>query len=101
MQFQAALLVAIATVFVTEWQLSAGYAAFDRVPVVDGKCQHNGTDITPGEPLRVEFPCEEWSCTPDGELSIVGCGRVGAGRHCVLIKGTGVYPDCCERIACN
>lgn len=101
MRFQAAVLVAIATVFVAEWQLSAGYVSIGKVPVENGKCLYNGTEITPGEPLVAEFPCEEWECTSEGDLTITGCGAVSAGRDCILLKGIGVYPRCCEQVACH
>uniref|UniRef100_G3MSW4 Single domain-containing protein n=1 Tax=Amblyomma maculatum TaxID=34609 RepID=G3MSW4_AMBMU len=101
MRFRAAFLTSVAIVFIAEWQFCAGYVGFDKVPVVDGKCQYNGTELTPGEPLKVEFPCEEWSCNHDGDLSITGCGAIGAGRGCVLVKGSGVYPGCCDRLACG
>uniref|UniRef100_A0A6M2E1L5 Putative conserved secreted protein n=1 Tax=Amblyomma tuberculatum TaxID=48802 RepID=A0A6M2E1L5_9ACAR len=101
MRFQAAVLVAIATVFVAEWRLCAGYVSIGKVPVENGKCLYNGTQITPGEPLLAEFPCEEWDCTSEGDLTITGCGAVSAGRDCIALKGTGVYPRCCEQIACH
>ncbi|XP_077489305.1 uncharacterized protein LOC144100153 [Amblyomma americanum] len=101
MHFQATVLVAIAAVFVAEWQLSAGYVSIGRVPVKNGKCLYNETEITPHEPFFAEFPCEEWECTSEGALTITGCGKVVAGRDCVLLKGSGVYPRCCEQVACH
>ncbi|KAK8784073.1 hypothetical protein V5799_009573 [Amblyomma americanum] len=66
-----------------------------------GKCLYNETEITPHEPFFAEFPCEEWECTSEGALTITGCGKVVAGRDCVLLKGSGVYPRCCEQVACH
>uniref|UniRef100_A0A6M2E153 Putative conserved secreted protein n=1 Tax=Amblyomma tuberculatum TaxID=48802 RepID=A0A6M2E153_9ACAR len=101
MHFQAVLLVATAIVFVANWPLSAGYIAINKVPVINGKCQYNGTEIAPGEPLQAEFPCAEWRCGTDGTLSIAGCGLAEAGPGCVVVKGTGVYPSCCGQISCD
>lgn len=105
MQLQTFLLVS-AAVFFSEWHAVESYVSIGVVPVEDGKCQYNGTEITPGEPLKVEVPCEEWSCgagegATTGQISITGCGAVGVGPGCAKVRGTGVYPDCCEKAVCS
>ncbi|XP_075746828.1 complement inhibitor CirpT4-like [Rhipicephalus microplus] len=83
------------------WRSSDGYAAIGKVPVQNGSCMYNGTEVPSHEPLKLEHPCEEWACDlTTGELSTIGCHRVEPGRGCIALKGRGVYPDCCEQIAC-
>uniref|UniRef100_L7LRB6 Putative 8.9 kDa family member n=1 Tax=Rhipicephalus pulchellus TaxID=72859 RepID=L7LRB6_RHIPC len=94
-----------ATVVLAEWHVANAALAIARVPVENGKCQYNGTEITPGKPLHVEYPCEQWNCyvgdEGTGTLDIAGCGAVGAGSGCRKVKGNGVYPDCCETVICE
>uniref|UniRef100_A0A6M2E101 Putative conserved secreted protein n=1 Tax=Amblyomma tuberculatum TaxID=48802 RepID=A0A6M2E101_9ACAR len=102
MRFQAALFVAIATIFVAEWQPSGGYyVSIAKVPVENGKCQYNGTEITPGAPIKVDTSCEEWDCSSDGHLSIAGCGHIICNNRRGLVKGTGVFPHCCVHLECS
>ncbi|KAL1438426.1 hypothetical protein MTO96_048040 [Rhipicephalus appendiculatus] len=105
MHFNLTLLVAIAILVSSGWHLSVGYLARARVPIKDGKCQYNGTEISPSEPLKLEHPCEEWSCHlgtgENGELVKAGCGVVDPGPGCTKVRGTGVYPDCCYKIVCD
>uniref|UniRef100_A0A131YH06 8.9 kDa family member n=1 Tax=Rhipicephalus appendiculatus TaxID=34631 RepID=A0A131YH06_RHIAP len=105
MRLQAFLLVSAAVVFSAEWRAVESYVSTGEVPVKDGKCQYNDTEITPGEPLRVEYPCEMWTCGVGdgvtGNLDIAGCGVVRAGPGCRTVRGTGVYPDCCQRSLCT
>ncbi|KAL1438424.1 hypothetical protein MTO96_048038 [Rhipicephalus appendiculatus] len=94
-----------ATVVLTEWHAANGYVSIAEVPVENGECDFNGTKVAPGHPLNLEEPCEEWTCSTregqTGHLSIAGCGAVGAGAGCRKVKGTGVYPDCCEKVICD
>ncbi|XP_075557320.1 complement inhibitor CirpT4-like [Dermacentor variabilis] len=105
MRMHTAVLVSIVIIVVSEWHRSEGYLARARVPVKNGKCQHNGTEVSPSEPLKLEHPCEEWSCHLEtaeaGEVVLAGCGVVRPGPGCVTVKGTGVYPECCVKIVCN
>ncbi|KAH6942478.1 hypothetical protein HPB50_006117 [Hyalomma asiaticum] len=67
------VLVFSATVFVCEWHCSDGYSAIVQVPVRNGKCLYKGTEIPLHEPLKLEHPCQEWTCDPaTGELSTTG-----------------------------
>ncbi|XP_075533756.1 U-scoloptoxin(16)-Ssd1a-like [Dermacentor variabilis] len=104
MRLETFLLVAAAVIF-SEWRSVESYVGIAEVPVENGKCQFNGTEITPGEPVNLEVPCEEWSCgtghNGTGHLSIAGCGVAVAGPGCRKVKGTGVYPDCCEKVICD
>ncbi|KAL1438423.1 hypothetical protein MTO96_048037 [Rhipicephalus appendiculatus] len=98
---KAVVLVVSAAMFMSKWHSSDGYSAVGKVPVENGNCVYNGTEVPPHEPLKLEHPCEEWVCDPaTGELSTTGCHRVDPGRGCIAIKGSGVYPECCEQIAC-
>ncbi|XP_075559396.1 complement inhibitor CirpT1-like [Dermacentor variabilis] len=98
---KAAVLFCSTTLFLSQWHCSNSYVAIGLVPVENGKCRYNGTEIPPGEPLKLEHPCEEWDCDPStGELSVTGCNPVEPGRGCILIKGRGVYPECCGQVAC-
>lgn len=105
MRLQAFLLVSTAVIFSAEWHAAESYVSTGEVPVKDGKCQYNDTEITPGEPLLVEYPCERWTCGigdgVTGSLDIAGCGAVGVRPGCTKVRGTGVYPDCCERSVCT
>ncbi|KAH6942477.1 hypothetical protein HPB50_006116 [Hyalomma asiaticum] len=102
MPFSLIFLVAIAMVATSEWHL---YLARAVVPVEDGKCLYNGTEITPGEPLLAEYPCEKWICavrdSETGFLDVTGCGSVAVLPGCKKVRGTGVYPDCCEDSVCG
>ncbi|XP_075746827.1 complement inhibitor CirpT4-like [Rhipicephalus microplus] len=94
-----------ATVVLTEWHAVNGYVSIAEVSLQNGECDFNGTKVAPGHPLSLEEPCEMWTCsTHDGQtghLSIEGCGTVGAGAGCQKVKGTGVYPGCCENLICD
>lgn len=69
-----------------------------------GKCQYNGTEISPSEPLKLEDPCEEWLCNLEteetGEVVRLGCIPLAPISGCHMVKGTGVHPDCCDKYAC-
>lgn len=99
------IVVAIAVIFVSEWHRSEGYLGRAQVPIKDGKCLYNETEISPSEPLKLEHPCEEWSCAlgteETGELEQAGCGVVRPGPGCHTVTGTGVYPDCCVKVVCD
>ncbi|XP_037523310.1 uncharacterized protein LOC119400368 [Rhipicephalus sanguineus] len=98
---KAVVLVFSATVFLSVLHRSSGYATIGKVPVENGNCVYNGTEVSPHEPLKLEHPCEEWVCDPaTGELSTTGCSPVEPGLGCIALKGSGVYPECCEHIAC-
>lgn len=99
------VIVAIAITVVSQWHRSEGYIARARVPIKDGKCQYNGTEISPSDPLKLEHPCEEWSCNlgpaETGELIQTGCGVVDPAPSCHKLNSTGVHPDCCDKFVCN
>ncbi|XP_077526095.1 complement inhibitor CirpT2-like [Haemaphysalis longicornis] len=103
MRFEGCLFqLVLAAILACHCQLSTAYVGLGRVPVVDGKCQYNGTEIPDSETLKVEVPCEEWSCDAgEGIISITGCGTVEAGPGCYRVEGHGLHPDCCPRIACH
>uniref|UniRef100_A0A6M2CYE8 Single domain-containing protein n=1 Tax=Rhipicephalus microplus TaxID=6941 RepID=A0A6M2CYE8_RHIMP len=94
-----------ATMVLTEWHAVNGYVSIAKVSLQNGECDFNGTKVAPGHPLSLEVPCEMWTCSTHdgqtGDLSIEGCGTVRAGAGCRKVKGTGVYPGCCENLICD
>uniref|UniRef100_A0A0K8REH4 Putative 8.9 kDa protein n=1 Tax=Ixodes ricinus TaxID=34613 RepID=A0A0K8REH4_IXORI len=72
------------------------------VKIVDGKCTYGNHSVADGEQLNLADPCQTWRCeVKEKRFSVLSCGYVfNPAIICELRRGSGVYPDCCDRVFC-
>ncbi|XP_040075161.1 uncharacterized protein LOC120847458 [Ixodes scapularis] len=62
----------------------------------DVTCYYRGRNISNGETLNLEDPCEGWTChAPEKKVTVMGCQIKRSYGNCLLRFKSGEYPNCC------
>ncbi|CAN8030704.1 unnamed protein product [Ixodes persulcatus] len=101
MELPTALLLGL-VVSTSILEISLAEPPISDVEIVDGKCVYGNYTVADGELLNLADPCQTWRCeVQEKRFSVLSCGYVLKPAIIYELKrGSGVYPDCCDRVFC-
>uniref|UniRef100_A0A6B0U9D5 Putative 8.9 kDa protein n=1 Tax=Ixodes ricinus TaxID=34613 RepID=A0A6B0U9D5_IXORI len=100
MKLPTALLLGL-VVSASIFKLSLAEPPFSDVEIVDGKCTYGNYSVADGEHINLADPCQQWLCQLESKrFAWFGCIDAIEPPNCHLERGTGVFPDCCDRPVC-